>query len=324
MASAEAPEAQTQPSASRGDRRVDLEWDHSVEVSDSLFGGYQVWRSTAPDPETFMLVRWFQRRYPITWTYKPRSEEPRRHFNDPDSVVALVKFQATPQGDSAISREYVGLRPFNGFPYYYAVTWLSECISERNDTISVHQPQPEIFPFMSGGEEHWGFEVEGDTLEVSLVPCRRIDPETNTVTDSTLVSVFQGTVESEEELRAYALEATRLESPIFPTSTPQENLRRVAVIPNPYVMRALWDEPGRRKIQFVNLPERATVRIFTVGGDLVRVIEHPAPGSSSGQGSVDWDLRNANGRLVDPEIYIYHVETPGGVADVVAKLVIVR
>jgi hypothetical protein len=61
-----------------------------------------------------------------------------------------------------------------------------------------------------------------------------------------------------------------------------------------------------------------------VGGDLVREIAHPKPGSSPNEGAADWDLKNGQGELVESGIYIYQVEEPGGVADVRGRLVIVK
>ena len=335
--------AQTQPEAQRADRRVELEWSQSVELADTLFGGYGVWRSTSPDPASFMLLRSFERRYPVAWTFGPTSAEPCapftggacRAFVDPDSVVAYEKIQISTQGDSAMTRRYLGVSPFNGFPYYYAVTWFSECLTALNDTLRVEQPQPDtclapgpedpcIFPFFRDGEERFGFRTdEGDTLEVTKVPCRRIDPATNQPTGDTTF-VFQGTVAAELALRDYAIEQTSLSAPVYPSSAVAPDLLAVTVIPNPYISTAPWDEPGQNKIQFVNLTTEATVRIFTVGGDLVRKLDHPAAGAPPNQGSVDWDLKNADGRLVEPGIYIYQVEEPGGVADVIGRLVIVR
>lgn len=322
-----AADAAAQPSidlaARRFDRKVELNWSSSPEGADPLFGGYNVWRSISPDPPSFLLLRRFQRRYPVTWTYPAPAPQGRRPFSDPDSVVTLVKIQISSRGDSAMSRRYLGIRPFNGFPYFYAVTWFSECLSLLNDTLWVEQPQPEIFPFTRDGEERWGFVSGSDTLEVARIPCRRIDPATNRP-DPDTTFVYQATVESEEVLRAYAIDRTRLQDPVFPSATAKVSLGGVAVIPNPYVASAPWEEPGQRKIQFVNLTGEATVRIFTTGGDLVRVLDHPAPGAPPEQGSVDWDLKNADGRVVESGIYIYQVESPGGVVDFQGRLVIVK
>lgn len=60
--------------------------------------------------------------------------------------------------------------------------------------------------------------------------------------------------------------------------------RRVSVFPNPYRGESSFDgrdatgalNPRRRVLWFVNLPQRATVKIFTLAGDLVRTYEHNA------------------------------------------------
>jgi len=54
--------------------------------------------------------------------------------------------------------------------------------------------------------------------------------------------------------------------------------RKIYVYPNPYKAAALWDGGGSRDrlIWFANLPEKATIRIFTMAGDLVDEIDHDA------------------------------------------------
>jgi hypothetical protein len=314
--------------AERSDRKVRINWSNSPEIADSLFGGYQVWRSTSPDPDTFVLLRRFQRRYPVTWTYGSPVPGGRRFFDDPDSVVALRKVQINEEGDSAVTREYVGTRPFNGFPYFYATTWLSECLSQLNDTLWVDQPQPTIEQVP--GQERYFFLQNGDTLDVNRIRCRRIDPRTNRPDTTRFFFIYTGTVESEEPLRHYAIAATRLANdngdpePVFPSTLAKQSLNQVRAVPNPYISSANWEEPGRRKIQFVNLTQEATIRIYTAGADLVREIAHPTPGAPPDQGSVDWDLKNADGEVVESGIYIFQIETPGGVADFQGRLVIVR
>jgi hypothetical protein len=313
-----------------GNREVELLWTAVAEVDDPLFGGYNVWRSETPLPESFALHRRFQRRYPIAWTYcpgsypdcGPLSADTLRRFVDPDSIVSYLKIEITSQGDSALTRQYTGIAPHNGFPYYYATTWYSECLSARNDTLTIHRPQPEIFEFEREGETLHGFlDADGDTLLVDMIDCRRIDRATNGPTGDP-ITVYRGTAESEEALRLYAIDVSRSQSPTFPSTVAQGNLTRVRAIPNPYVISAPWDEPARRKVQFINLTGRATVRIFTTGGDLVRRLEHPVNGGSE-LGSVDWDLKNDDGRLVQPGIYIFHVESPDHVVDTQGRLIIV-
>jgi hypothetical protein len=83
------------------------------------------------------------------------------------------------------------------------------------------------------------------------------------------------------------------------------DLRRVHTVPDPYYERsALEASTAERVIKFVNLPERAIIRIYTVSGVLVTVIEHNSLTSSE----ATWDLRNRDGRLVASGVYFWHVE----------------
>lgn len=331
-AAAVAAQQALEVSVAQGNRRVDVTWPATPELDDALFGGYNVWRAEVPDPEAFVLERRYQRRYPVTWTFcrdvdfpacDPVDGNTVRSFVDADSIVDLIKIEISVLGDSAVTRDYIGIPPHNGFPYYYAVTWFSECLSDRNDTLWIDEPQPEIFEFERGAATLYGFVTEsGDTLLVNKVDCRRLDIETsNPVGDP--VTIYQGTAESDETLRRYAIEQTRTREPIFPSTVASRDLRSVRAIPNPYEFSAPWDQPARRKVQFVNLTEQATVRIYTTGGDLVRRLDHPEPGAKPGQGSIDWDLKNADGRLVAPGIYMYHVEAPGGLLSVQGRLIII-
>lgn len=81
------------------------------------------------------------------------------------------------------------------------------------------------------------------------------------------------------------------------------DLRRVHTVPDPYY-ETLGAPTSDRVVRFVNLPERAIIRIYTVSGILVTVIEHNTLISSEAV----WDLRNRNGRKVGSGVYFWHVE----------------
>lgn len=99
-----------------------------------------------------------------------------------------------------------------------------------------------------------------------------------------------------------------------PTRTPPL-LDEVYVVPNPYVEGddgSSYGPLSEPLVRFVNLPERATIRIYTSSGDLVRKLEHvPTTGDVAG-GACPWDLRNEHDREVTAGVYVYSVETPGG------------
>jgi hypothetical protein len=104
------------------------------------------------------------------------------------------------------------------------------------------------------------------------------------------------------------------------------------VYPNPYVgdgryWDAGYEDPGRsgfydheRRIHFINLPYRCTIRIYTLSGDLVRELEHPGPTSDT-DSRAQWNLRSRNNELVASGIYLYSVESVWG--NYIGKLVIV-
>lgn len=92
------------------------------------------------------------------------------------------------------------------------------------------------------------------------------------------------------------------------------DLARVHTVPDPYLATsALQATSADRKIMFVNLPERATIRIFSLSGVLVDAIDHDDP---SGGGVAYWDLKNRNEQYVASGVYFFHISTPDGKAKV--------
>jgi hypothetical protein len=86
------------------------------------------------------------------------------------------------------------------------------------------------------------------------------------------------------------------------------NLNQVRVVPNPYVGYAKWDgDGGRRKLQFVNLPDECVIRIYTLAGELIRTLPH-----ESGTGSEDWDMLSEAGRGVASGVYLFNVDSQYG------------
>ena len=95
----------------------------------------------------------------------------------------------------------------------------------------------------------------------------------------------------------------------------KNEMDRIAVVPNPYCAAAEWEPRrllasgrGERRIYFIHLPQKATIRIYTTSGELIRVIEHI---STVDDGEEPWDLISKDGIGIAPGIYIYHVDAPG-------------
>jgi hypothetical protein len=103
--------------------------------------------------------------------------------------------------------------------------------------------------------------------------------------------------------------------PAHPVAQQNRNVEEVWVVPNPYHESASWDVSEGKRIQFVNLPPRCTVSIYTVAGDLVRVLHHPDPdyfNYGNYGGALNWNLKSDDGREVVPGVYIFYVEGEGG------------
>ncbi len=103
-------------------------------------------------------------------------------------------------------------------------------------------------------------------------------------------------------------------APSFSREKAESDLDKIAVVPNPYVGAASWEPVtssvgrGERRIYFIHLPQKCTIRIYTIDGTLVKTLEHNAP-TDDGQRS--WNLVSKDGMDVAFGVYLYHVDAPG-------------
>ena len=86
------------------------------------------------------------------------------------------------------------------------------------------------------------------------------------------------------------------------------------MVPNPYVGAASWEPQtttvgrGERRVYFIHLPQRCTIRIYTLSGHLVQTIEHDG---SIDDGQEAWNLVSRDGMDIAYGIYVFHVDAPG-------------
>jgi hypothetical protein len=81
-------------------------------------------------------------------------------------------------------------------------------------------------------------------------------------------------------------------------------------VPDPYYVRSAFElGPSNKALRFVNLPNQAIVRIYSLNGTLVRVLTH---NDIQGGGELAWDLRNRNNQFVASGVYFYSVEAGNG------------
>jgi hypothetical protein len=85
------------------------------------------------------------------------------------------------------------------------------------------------------------------------------------------------------------------------------DLSKVHTVPDPYYATSSFDPAAT--LQFVNLPPRAIVRVYSLSGVLVHTLKHD---DATGGGRSFWDLRAPNGEFVASGVYYFHVATPEG------------
>ncbi len=131
----------------------------------------------------------------------------------------------------------------------------------------------------------------------------------------------------------------------FPGTVAQDKMDNIYVVPNPYIGRSKFDgrrdkdEKGdkSRRLWFINLPERCTIRIYTLAGDLVDTIEHngayeadiitvskAATQGIAASGMHDWNLLSKNNQIIAPGVYLYSVENKADKQTKVGKFVIIK
>ncbi|MDZ7372292.1 MAG: hypothetical protein ONB12_14115, partial [candidate division KSB1 bacterium] len=109
-------------------------------------------------------------------------------------------------------------------------------------------------------------------------------------------------------------------------------------VPNPYVASNLM-EPSvvnkwlnqRRRLLFTNLPERCTIKIFTVSGVLVRELHAPDDAVTSyngwGQannGMLHWDMLTSEGLEIAAGMYFYHVKDDQTGEEITGKFAVIK
>jgi len=110
-------------------------------------------------------------------------------------------------------------------------------------------------------------------------------------------------------------------------SLAKTQLSKIDVVPNPYLGAAAWEKRnlnttgrGERKIDFINLPSKCTIRIYTLSGQLIKTIHKD---SGYLDGTVSWNLITDDGMEAAYGVYVYHVEAPG-IGEYIGKFALIK
>ncbi|KAA3633628.1 MAG: hypothetical protein DWP97_08810 [Calditrichaeota bacterium] len=115
----------------------------------------------------------------------------------------------------------------------------------------------------------------------------------------------------------------------------EQQTDNIIVYPNPYRINANYRDAGLegrneedrpdyrvRAINFLNIPNRCTISIYSLDGDLVRRLEHEAEPSDPNGHFASWDLITRNTEMVVSGLYYWVVESENGKTEI-GKLVII-
>ncbi len=117
---------------------------------------------------------------------------------------------------------------------------------------------------------------------------------------------------------------------------PPETVGEVAAVPNPYrgdiayqSYNPAWEKPAGsrsqwmeqdRRIQFINLPERCEITIYTLAGNIIEKLQHDDPN----RGYVDWNLTSKVGQAISSGIYLFTCEDKKTGKVQIGKFVIIK
>jgi len=90
------------------------------------------------------------------------------------------------------------------------------------------------------------------------------------------------------------------------TAAAKDALDLIDIVPNPYYAYSSYETSRiENTVKFINLPPRVTIKVFTMNGTLVRVLNKDNPDTW-----LEWDMMNESFIPLAGGMYLIHVEAP--------------
>ncbi len=239
-------------------------------------------------------------------------------------------------------------------PYDYAIEFgdvgigTSTSIKIGSTTFPSKQVNFKVYNKGTGNYIDFGFlELDGTDGKLSLTGAKRdrivfLEPDnTNTLVRSWWFYLAQSPSETKRLPQAGDRIDIKLKKPLLSgdkfsfaakkayinNEQAKLDLDKIKVVPNPYVATAQWElqNPyssgrGPRDLHFTHLPNKCTIRIFTVNGELVDVIEHDSPFND---GTAEWDMLTKDRLSISYGVYVYHIDAPG-IGEKIGKFAVIK
>jgi hypothetical protein len=252
--------------------------------------------------------------------------------------------------------ELAGRQKFQGYKIYRSIdggqTWGDRPITDETGTVvdyvplaqydlidGITGPSPVLPFFNRGSDSGFGpiYELTDRVQEINLPDLNMTVADTlqYTFIDNDVIDGFNyryavvayGAGE-EDPSGLRPLQNSRTSGPniksVIPHAQPAqslEDLSRVKVVPNPYVVvNPLETGVRERMIKFTRIPAVCTIRIFNVAGELIETIYHNEEAGVLSEAK--WNLRSSENREVAPGLYLFHLESDIGVTT--GKFVIIK
>lgn len=312
--------------------RLRIRWngeisERNIDVFSGMadFEGYRVYYGEDNRASDYVLVAGYDREDFNMYAWDPI----RQLWNitdvplERDSIEALFGRGFRPEDYAGDDTPYIK----NGVYYYFTrQDWNTSDLGRAD---GIHRVYPEADPNDPSDTTEAGHlrYYEYEFFLENLLPSK---PYWVTVTafDFGSRKVALSSLESALNLNAV------LAYPLPSTEAVAQQGLQVQVYPNPYRIDGGYAAAGfenrdrtkaaerSRAVNFYNLPSVCTIRIYTLGGDLVAEIDHNRPDGGPDAQHEGWNLISRNTQAVVTGIYIYHVSSNLG--DQLGKLVIIK
>ena len=106
----------------------------------------------------------------------------------------------------------------------------------------------------------------------------------------------------------------------YDLATQQERLKDIGIVPNPYKGSSAYEVSQLTdEVRFTNMPDVATIRIFTLNGTLIRTINKQSPGVAT----ISWNLTTDHNLPIASGLYLIHVDVPD-IGETTLKFAVVK